>query len=70
MLRDYVERAAYNNLRSTFPDKAIQVYKLVRDGETPLMIAEWLGNSKFIQFLIIVLAANHMKRFNSKGAMK
>ena len=63
MIRDFVERAAYNNLRSTFPDKADLVEKLIRNGETPLRIAEWLGNRQVIHGSVILLAASYV--FNS-----
>jgi hypothetical protein len=62
MIREYIECKAFENLVSTFPDKAIQVANLVKLGNTPLMIAEWLANKKVIQGCIILLAANHMKK--------
>ena len=60
MLREFIERAAYNKLRATYPDKAAQVRRLILNGETPLMIAEWLGNRQVIHGSIILLAANHI----------
>ena len=60
MLREFIERAAYNKLRSTDPNKAAQVRRLILNGETPLMIAEWLGNRQVVHGSIILLAANHI----------
>ena len=62
MIRELIERAAYNNLCSIFPDKAHQVKRLVHNGEKPRMIAEWLGNRQAIHWSIILLAANHISR--------
>jgi hypothetical protein len=63
MLREFIERAAYNKLRATYPDKAAQVRRLILNGETPLMIAEWLGNRQVIHGSVILLAASYV--FNS-----
>jgi hypothetical protein len=62
MIREFIERKAFENLVANYPDKAIHVAFLVKLGNTPLVIAEWLANKKVIQGCIILLAANHMKK--------
>jgi len=62
MIREFIERKAYESLLANQHKRFDQVAKGIENGLTPLQLAEQFGAGKVIQGTIILLAANYMKK--------
>ena len=62
MIRNYIERKAYEILEANWHSKAVIVAQLVKEGRPSAEIAAEVGGNKVILGVLCLLAANHMKK--------
>lgn len=62
MIRNFIERKAYEILEANWHSKAVIVAQLVKEGRPSAEIAAEVGGNKVILGVLSLLAANHMKK--------
>lgn len=68
MIRNYIERKAYEILEANWHSKAVIVAQLVKEGRPSAEIAAEVGGNKVILGVLSLLAANHMKKTGIRPA--